>query len=100
MESRYSRDDYLRDVRIYHWFPSLMAASVVAIFLAVFLLTTNYVLSAAAAGAPAVVLAWRWSVAAKQVDKWACPKCGSHFPKKISWSYPPEKCPQCGERVI
>jgi hypothetical protein len=87
-------------VRIYHAFPSLMAVVVVGVFLVSFFLAGSYLVAAIAAGIPALLLLWRWSVAGKLIDNCGCPHCGRSLKGKLTWVYPPAKCPHCGRAII
>jgi hypothetical protein len=93
-----SRDliEFRKSVQIYHLFPSLIAILILCVFLGVFFLTNNYLLASLAAGLPATLLLWRWSVAGRLIDRWPCSQCGKTFKGKLVWKYPPSKCPHCG----
>jgi hypothetical protein len=82
-------------VWIYRAVPAIAAIAVVSLFLGVFFFTNSYFLSGVAAGIPAIVLIWRWSVAGRLIDKWSCPRCGQNLKGKLTWVYPPKKCPHC-----
>jgi hypothetical protein len=45
----------------------------------------------------AALVMWRWKVAGMRLESWACPKCGPAPVARQSWSFPPKKCPDCGE---
>jgi hypothetical protein len=90
--------EYRRLVLAYHGVPVVAALVLVGVFLACFFLMGNYLLSGLAAGIPSALLMWRWIRVARQIDR-GCPKCGSSFPKKMHWTYPPNVCPHCGERL-
>lgn len=79
-------------VRIYHTVPVIAAIAVVSAFLCVLFYTSSYFLSGLAAGIPAIVLIWHWSVAGRLIDKWSCPQCGQNLKGKLRWVYPPKKC--------
>lgn len=89
-------DEYRRLVLAYHGLPVVTALVLVGIFLACFFLTGSYLLSSLAAGIPSAFLIWRWIRVGRRIDR-GCPKCGSSFPKKMRWTYPPKACPHCGE---
>ena len=82
-------------VWIYHAAPVVAATALVSVFLGVFFYTNSYFKSGLAAGIPAIVLIWRWSVAGRLIDKWSCPQCGQNLKRKLTWVYPPKKCPHC-----
>lgn len=88
--------EYRRLVLAYHGLPVVTALVLVGVFLACFFFTGNYLLSSLAAGIPSALLIWRWIRVGRQIDR-GCPKCGSSFPKKMRWTYPPKACPHCGE---
>jgi ribosomal protein S27AE len=83
-------------VAIYHSFPSVIAVLLVGVFLAVIFVTNSYTLAFLAAAVPTMLLLWRWTVAAKMVDKSVCPRCGKSYKGKLTWIYPPKTCPHCG----
>ena len=94
-----SPEKYRRAVLAYHGLPFGTALVLVGIFLAGFFFTRSYLLSSAAAAVPSVFLVWRWILVGRQIDRWGCPKCGDSFPKRMYWTYPPNVCPRCGERL-
>jgi hypothetical protein len=92
-------ENHRRVVLTYHGLPVATAFALIGIFLAVFFFTGNYLLSSLVAAVPSVFLMWRWILAARQIDRWRCPKCNESLPKKMYWRYPPMVCPHCGERL-
>jgi predicted RNA-binding Zn-ribbon protein involved in translation (DUF1610 family) len=92
--------EWRKGVRIYHAFPSLIAVVVVVVFLVSFFLAGSYLVAGIAAGIPALLLLWRWSVAGKLIDSYGCPRCGRSLKGKLTWVYPPAKCPHCGRAII
>src|SRR6185369_12405498 len=93
MEKTGELREFRKSVRIYHALPTFIVLVVVAVFLGFFHLTGSYLVSGIAAVLPALSLLWRWSVAARLVDR--CPLCGEDLKGKFSWSYPPTNCPHC-----
>src|SRR5437870_2835010 len=91
--------EFRKSVRIYHALPTFIAMLVPCLFLGVFFLTSNYFLASLAAGVPATLLLWRWSVAGRLIDQWPCSQCGKTFKRKLVWKYPPGKCSHCGAPV-
>ncbi len=92
-------EQYRRTVLAYHGLPSVAAIAAVGVFMAVYLISQSYLLAFPAAAIPTAFLIWRWVLAGRQLDRWGCPKCGRAFPKRSYWSYPPNRCPFCGEQV-
>jgi len=95
MQPRFSPDQYRRVVWEYHALPAVTAVALVGIFLASFFLDGSLAFSTLIAAMASVFLMWRWILAGRQIDRWGCPACGSPFPKKIYWTYPPDTCPRC-----
>lgn len=98
-QHRVSPEDFRRVVLAYHGLPAVTALALVGIFLAGFFFTGSVLLSSVAAAVPSVFLIWRWILAGRQIDRWGCLKCGGSFPKKMPWTYPPNVCARCGERL-
>jgi hypothetical protein len=83
----------------YHAFPAIILLTLIVVYLGMLFTTGNTVLAALAAAAPSLILLWFWVDAARQLDRWVCPKCGEPFPKKTRWKHPPDSCANCGEPV-
>jgi hypothetical protein len=94
-----SSENHRRVVLAYHGLPVVTVLALVGIFLVVFFFTRNLLLSGLAAAVPSAFFIWRWILAARQIERWGCLKCGEPFPKKMYWSYPPRICPRCGGRL-
>jgi hypothetical protein len=92
-------DRFHRLTRIYHAFPVLAALSFVALFMGMTYLTKSYVLCGLVAAAAAVALLWRWTLAQHELLRWPCPHCGAQLSSKMSWSYPPKRCPHCSGAI-
>jgi hypothetical protein len=103
MEPSLIQRNYGWTVLAYHGLPVLTAIVLVAAFIVTFRLTGSYPLSGVVAAVPSFLMLWRWNVSAKRVDRWLerwrCPNCTKPLPKKIYWSYPPQICPHCSERI-
>ena len=98
-QHRLSPGAYRRKVLVYQYLPVIAALVLVAAFVTVFSLSGSYTLAAASAFLPSAVLLYRWAVAGRRIDRMGCPRCGAPFPRRLSWSYPPKTCPQCGGQV-
>jgi hypothetical protein len=99
MENTDDLREFRKAVKIYHVFPTLIALVVLVLFFACFYLTDSYLISTVAAGVPSLLLLWRWSAAARLIDRSGCPHCGKSLKGRLSWSYPPTKCPHCGASI-
>ena len=103
MGSAIKRNRYEGAVRAYHTLPLVTAVVFVVTFIGTLFLTRRYFLSGITAVVPSFLLMLWWTASARQVDEWlkgwACSKCARPLPKRMYWSYPPSRCPNCGERV-
>jgi len=99
MEQSCDVRQFRKSITIYHYFPSLIALVFVGLFLLTSLLAHSYWLSTLAAGIPAALLLWRWSVAGALIDRSGCPRCGKSWKGKLTWTYPPASCPHCGASI-
>src|SRR6266496_6618362 len=91
-------EQYRRTVLAYQGLPTVAAIVFAGVFVAVYLFSQSYLLAFPVAAIPAAFLIWRWVMAGRQLDRWGCPRCGRAFPKRSYWSYPPKRCPLCGEQ--
>ena len=94
-----SDNDYRRLVSLYHGLPVIAAYALIGVFMAVFVLTANVLVSSIAAAIPSLLLLWRWVGAGRQLDQVGCPKCGNRFPGGMYWKHPPKICPSCLKRL-
>ena len=94
------KESYKREVLAYHGLPTVSILMLVAVFLAVYFVSGNYLLASVCAAVPFVVIMWRWILAGREVDRRGCPNCLQPFPKKLYWKYPPRVCPRCGRAIF
>ena len=99
MNSRSGNTNFRAAVRIYHSFPLIALLTIILVYLGMFFTTESTVLAVVVSAIPAVVLLWFWVHAARQIRRWLCDKCGQPFPKKMSWTFPPKSCPNCGKPI-
>jgi hypothetical protein len=99
-----AQKDYLQKYRhyahLYERLPFFIAAYVVVAFIATWTFISNYIAASLIAGVPAVVGLWQWVRAARNVDRWICPRCNQGFPKRMMTRYPPKQCPHCGQQIL
>ena len=82
---------------VYQGFPSLGVIVLLLVFFAFLYLTQNKSVSFLVAFAAAVLVMWRWTAAGRRLNSWRCPRCSQGFSRGLPWSFPPKKCPHCGE---
>jgi len=100
MRQTNERVDYRNIIRAYHALPFFALLVLLVVFWYVASKTGSVLLGGLTGSVPTFLLLWFWVRAARQLDRWLCPRCHKPFPKKISWTYPPKVCPNCGEPLL
>jgi len=95
-------DNFPKLRNLYHGLPAVAAIIVVPAFIAMFYTTGSYLLSVATAAVAVVLILWKWTDIGKQLDQFACPKCGAKIskPARVPWVYPPRRCRNCGQDFL
>jgi hypothetical protein len=98
-ELQLSPENYRREFLVYRWLPTVLALTLVGIFISSVVLSGNYVLSTLCTVVPTVFILLRWIQAGRRIDRWGCPNCRQPFAKKMTWTFPPSACPHCGKAI-
>lgn len=88
---------FRREKWLYRSLPVVAFVVLLWVFVLAQKLTGNNQVGLFAAFTAAALVMWRWKVSGMRLESWACPRCGKHLSRGMSWSFPPKKCPNCGE---
>jgi|SRR5271167_782117 len=102
MKATSAINNFPRLRNLYHGLPAVAGIIVVPAFIAMLYVTGSYLLSGATVAVPVVFILWKWADIGKQLDQFACPKCGAEISKtaRMPWVYPPRKCRNCGHDFL
>jgi hypothetical protein len=90
-------EQFRREKWFYRALPVVAGVVLLWTFVLVQKLTGNNQAGVFAAFTAAFLVMWRWKVSGLRLESWTCPGCGRHLSRRMSWSFPPKKCPNCGE---
>jgi len=88
---------FKREKWLYRTLPVLAVVVLLWAFVLAQRLSGNHQFGLFAGFTAAALVMWRWKMAGLRLESWSCPNCGQRLSRGMSWSFPPSKCPKCGE---